>query len=106
MDALRDLAARLDSAGGNFADLARRLPYSGPGQSAFHADGPGRLGEIGRALHRQWVTALDNRARELAATAERLTDTAVALRVAAREYADTDDAARRRHLGRRHPGED
>ncbi|MFC6018619.1 hypothetical protein ACFP2T_20715 [Plantactinospora solaniradicis] len=99
MNGLRDLAGRLDSAGGNLADLARRLPYSGPGESAFHADGPGRLGEVGRALHRQWVTALDNRARELAATAERLTDTAAALRVAAREYADTDDAARRRHSG-------
>lgn len=97
MDGLRDIAGRLDSAGGALAELARRLPYAEPAGSAFNADGPGRLGEVGRALHRQWLTALDNRARELTTTAERLADTAVALRAAAGEYADTDDAARRRH---------
>ncbi|GAA3759940.1 hypothetical protein GCM10022225_51810 [Plantactinospora mayteni] len=93
MDGLRDLAGRLDTAGGSLADLARRLPYAGPDGSAFAADEPGRLGEVGGILHRQWSTALDNRARELLATAERLTDTGTALRVAATGYADSDAAA-------------
>lgn len=97
MESLRDLAGRLDNASGTLADLARRMPYGGPGEYAFHADGPGRLGEVGRALHRQWLAALDHRTRELAATAERLTDTAAAVRIAATEYADSDDTAQHRH---------
>ncbi|MGI5147054.1 hypothetical protein ACQEVC_11825 [Plantactinospora sp. CA-294935] len=96
MDSLRDLAGRLDGAGGSLAELARRLPYAGPSGSAFGADGPGRLGEIGGLLHRQWSAALDNRARELLATAERLTDTGSALRIAGTAYADSDAAAYRR----------
>ncbi|GAB3964803.1 hypothetical protein V1634_00890 [Plantactinospora veratri] len=96
MDRLRDLARQLDTAAGDLAGLARRLPYAGPGGGAFGADGPGRLGEIGATLHRQWSAALDNRARELLATAERLTDTGTALRVAETAYADSDTAAYRR----------
>ncbi|GIG90888.1 hypothetical protein [Plantactinospora endophytica] len=96
MDRLRDLAGRLDSVAGTLADLARRLPYAGPDGSAFAADGSGRLGEVGAMLHRQWSTALDNRARELTATAERLTDTAAALRIADQAYADVDVEAYRR----------
>lgn len=99
MDSLRKLADRLDDAGGDLAELARRLPYVGPGERAFAVDGPGRLGEVGRALHRQWLVALDNRTRELTGAAERLADTAAALRTAETEYADRDDTVRRRHAG-------
>ncbi|MEQ4303809.1 hypothetical protein ABNF97_20920 [Plantactinospora sp. B6F1] len=96
MDGLRDLAGRLDVTGGSLADLARRLRYAGPDEAAFGADGPGRLGEVGGILHRQWSAALDNRARELLATAERLADTGTALRIAEAAYADSDAAAHHR----------
>ena len=99
MDSLRDLAGRLDEAGGTLAGVARELAYAGPPETAFGVDAPGRLGEVGRALHEQWVAATDSRAREATTTADRLAATAAALRVAATGYADTDDAARRRHDG-------
>ncbi|ROT33983.1 hypothetical protein [Micromonospora sp. HM5-17] len=99
MDALHDLAGRLDDAGETLARLARRLPYAGPPEAALDPTSPGRPGEIGRLLHRQWLTALDDRIRELSAAADRLADTAAALRSAAREYADADDAVRRRLAG-------
>ncbi|MDG4790464.1 hypothetical protein O7626_31885 [Micromonospora sp. WMMD1102] len=96
MDGLRDLAVQLESAAGVLADLARRVPYAGPSGSAFAADGPGRLGEVGAMLHRQWTAALDDRTRELLGTAERLTDTGAALRTAAIGYADGEVEAYRR----------
>ncbi|WP_422772875.1 hypothetical protein ACN28C_07865 [Plantactinospora sp. WMMC1484] len=97
MEALRELAGRLDAASGTLADLARRLPYAGPDGGAVVADGPGRLGEVGASLHRQWVAALDARGRELLATAETLTDTGAALRIAGIGYAESDAAAQRRY---------
>ncbi|MEO3743690.1 hypothetical protein [Plantactinospora sp. B5E13] len=99
MDSLRDLAGRIDDATETLAELARRLPYVGAAGDALHADGPGRPGEIGRALRRQWETILDDRVRELTGAADRLTDTAAALRTAAEWYADSDDAAEQRFLG-------
>ncbi|MEE6261293.1 type VII secretion target [Plantactinospora sonchi] len=96
MDSLRDLAGRLDDATETLAECARRLPYVGAAGDALHVDGPGRPGEIGRALRRQWGMLLDDRIRELTGTVERLTDTAAALRTAAQRYADTDDAAEQR----------
>ncbi|MGI5211604.1 hypothetical protein [Plantactinospora sp. CA-290183] len=93
MDDLRDLAARLEGASGTLSDLARRLPYAGPAASAFTVDAPGLPGEVGRALHAQWLAALDNRARELAAAAEQLADGAAAVRAADQAYADSDDGA-------------
>lgn len=99
MDSLRDLAGRIDEATEPLTELARRLPYVGAAGDALHADGPGRPGEIGRALRRQWETILDDRVRELAGAADRLTDTAAALRTAAERYADSDDAAEQRFRG-------
>jgi hypothetical protein len=93
VDALYDLAGRLDDAGDALARLARRLPYAGPFEAALGTTSPGRPGEVGRLLHRQWSIALDHRVRELTDAADRLSDTAAALRVAARAYADTDAAA-------------
>lgn len=96
MDSLYAVAGRLDEAAATLTDAARTVTVLGPPGRAFGVDGPGRLGELGRALHRQWIAAADARAREAVAAAARLADIAATLRVAAASYADTDVAARRR----------
>ncbi|MFC7549049.1 hypothetical protein [Plantactinospora sp. GCM10030261] len=97
MDSLASLGGRLDvaatrlgTATGALAAAARLAP------DAFGVHGPGRLGEIGRALHTRWVAAIDDRAREAGQLAAELTDVAGAVRLAARGYANSDQAARHR----------
>ncbi len=104
MESLRALAARLDEASATLAAVAHAATVAGPAPTAFGADGPGRPGDLGRALHRQWVTATDNRAREARAAAARFAAAASAIRDAADRYADTDAAARHRlaHTPDRH----
>ncbi|MFI7076355.1 hypothetical protein ACIBO1_03565 [Micromonospora sp. NPDC049903] len=101
MDTLRALAARLDEASATLTALSRSVTAADPAQVSFGADAPGRPGEIGRALHRQWVNATGDRAREAHAAAAQLTATATALRQAADRYSDTDSAASRRLAGER-----
>lgn len=96
MESLHTVAAALDEASATLTAVARAAAAAVPAQATFGADGAGRPGEIGRALHRQWATATDNRAREATAAATRLAAAASAIRSAAERYADTDDAARRR----------
>ncbi|SCG80194.1 hypothetical protein GA0070609_6301 [Micromonospora echinaurantiaca] len=99
METLRALASRLDEAGATLAALSRTVTVGDPPQAAFGADAPGRPGEIGRALHRQWVAATTDRAREAHAAAARLAEAATAVRGAADGYRAADDAARRRLTG-------
>ncbi|MFF0149956.1 hypothetical protein [Micromonospora sp. NPDC005203] len=99
MDTLRALSARLDEASATLTTIAQTVTASDPAQAAFGADAPGRPGEIGRALHRQWVTATDDRAREARTAAGRLAAAASAVREAADRYAEVDRAARRRLAG-------
>ncbi|MFC3503881.1 hypothetical protein ACFOOK_23325 [Micromonospora krabiensis] len=99
MDTLRALAARLDQASAVLTTLSHTVTAGDPGQAAFGVDAPGRPGEIGRALHRQWTAATDNRAREASAAAGRLSAAAAAVREAADGYIDTDRAARLRLTG-------
>jgi hypothetical protein len=97
MDSLRDLAGRLDAAADSLADAGaalERLASDGP---AFAADAPGRPGELGRAMHAQWMAALAARSREAAAAGARLDDTAQTVRVIAAAYRDADESAWRRH---------
>jgi len=101
MDTLRALSARLDEASATLTTLSHRVTASDPAQVAFGTDAPGRPGEIGRALHRQWVAATDDRAREARAAAHRLASAAAAIREAADRYSDVDRAARRRISGER-----
>ncbi|SCG63460.1 hypothetical protein [Micromonospora halophytica] len=101
MDTLRALAARLEEASATLAVLSRTVTAADPAHPAFGADAPGRPGEIGRALHRQWTTATGDRAREASAAAARLAAAASAVRSAADRYADADDIARRRLAGER-----
>lgn len=96
---LRTLAIRLDDASATLTALSRSVTAGDPAQAAFGADAPGRPGEIGRALLRQWMTATGDRAREAHVAAGHLAATADALRRAADQYADTDVAVRRRLTG-------
>jgi hypothetical protein len=91
------LADRLAGAGDRLAAGAGGLADADPGAGAFGVDSPGRLGEVGRLLHRHWSAALAGRVREAAAHGARLSDAADAVRVAAGRYGDAESAARARH---------
>ncbi len=99
MNDLRALADRLDEASATLTALSRSVTATDPPQVAFGVDAPGRPGEIGRALHRQWAAATGDRAREAHAAAAGLAATADALRQAADRYADTDSVTARRLVG-------
>ena len=94
-----DLAVRIGALGDEVSGVAGPLSRTDPGPAAFGSDAPGRLGELGRALHARFGEALAAREREAAAAAARLADLAGALRTAAGGYRDVEDAASRRHLG-------
>ncbi|MFC0526725.1 hypothetical protein [Phytohabitans kaempferiae] len=96
MDTLRDLAAGFDEASDALTAAGRRLAHLEPPASSFGAGGPGRLGEMGRALHRQWLDAFGARGREAAVASARLADVAGALHATAADYSGVDDTARRR----------
>jgi hypothetical protein len=96
MDSLHAVAGQLDEAAATLATAARTVTVLGPPDRAFGVDGPGRLGDLGRALRDQWLTAADARAHEAGAAANQLAGIAGMIRVAAASYADTDFAARRR----------
>jgi len=92
---MNETVRALRSAGALSSEAAAGVNAVDPGPRAFGADGPGRLGELGRALHQHWQRALDARAREAAAHGARLDEAAdLLLRVAA-DYADIDESARR-----------
>jgi hypothetical protein len=99
MDALISAAGRLDAAASAMASASRALGETGPPAGAFGADAPGRLGELGRALHGRWLATTGERSREAAALGARLADAAAALRVAAAGYAASDERAARRFPG-------
>jgi hypothetical protein len=85
------------ASGERLAGAGAALGELDPGARAFGADAPGRLGELGQALHRHCAAALAARAREAAAHGARLVDVATALRDAAAGYADIDRSAADRH---------
>ncbi|GAA1827411.1 hypothetical protein GCM10009682_53390 [Luedemannella flava] len=87
--ALRELGATLTGA-------ATRTPLVDPGGAAFGDHGPGRLGDLGRALHVRWRDALDARAREAAAHGARATELGDTLARVAAGYTDVDDGASKR----------
>lgn len=89
-----EFAGRLDEAAALLAAAAQAVTYAAP-QPVFGVDGPGRPGDLGRALHERWVAATAARAREAAVAAVRLTDVASRLRTVVEAYDDVDHAARR-----------
>jgi hypothetical protein len=88
--ALRETGAILTESGARTHELD-------PGMAAFGGAGPGRLGELGRALHHQWQSALDARAREGAAHGARVDDAADGLARAASGYAESDESSAKQH---------
>lgn len=96
MDALISAAGRLDAAASAMARASRALGETGPPAGAFGGDAPGRLGDLGRALHSRWLATTGERSREAAALGARLSDAASALRVAAAGYTASDERAARR----------
>ena len=92
---IEDLANRIDAAGDALAGASTTLSLADPGARAFGADAAGGLGELGRALHRQFAAALAARGREAAAHGARLADTAQALRLVAAGYRGAEDETRR-----------
>ncbi len=96
---VEDLAGRVDGVAAAVAASAARLGAADLGPGAFGGDVPGRLGELGRALHAAWSAGLAARQREAADTGERLADLVGALRLVAERYRAVEDAADRRHRG-------
>lgn len=97
--AMDHLAERHETAGDLLAATQRTLPDLAAAGGHLGADAAGRPGRVGAALHARWEAVLAARVREAADAAERLADTAVALRDTSQEYARADTAAARR-LGR------
>jgi hypothetical protein len=96
---LDDLARRIEAAADVLASRSATITLVDPGPQAFGADATGRLGDLGRALHRRFSTALGARSREAAAHGARLAETAQALRLIARNYREIEDDRRDRHDG-------
>jgi hypothetical protein len=94
---LDDLADQIDSAADVIAGASTTMTLIDPGARAFGGDGVGSLGELGRALHRQFTAALTARGRESAAHGARLADAAQALRLVATGYRGVEDETRDRH---------
>jgi hypothetical protein len=94
---LTDVASRLRAAGDEFTSASAALGDADPGARAFGADGPGRLGELGRTLHGRLAAALAARGREATALGARLGDAAHAVQLAVIGYRDTEQTAQHRH---------
>jgi hypothetical protein len=82
-----------DELTGAAAELARLLPAA----EALSGGGPGRVGELVTAMHAQLGAAIAARAREAAAHGARFAEAAQALRLVVAGYAETEEAAHRRH---------
>jgi hypothetical protein len=87
---LDDLEKRLDTAATRLARAATALTQLDPGARAFGADGPGRLGDLGRAMSTQFTAALDARDRQAGAAGTEVTRLGDGMRHAAASYRETD----------------
>ncbi|HKE67521.1 MAG TPA: hypothetical protein VKB59_23220 [Micromonosporaceae bacterium] len=87
---LDELETRLDAAADRLARAARALPGLDPGSRPFGADGPGRLGELGRAMSTQFTAALDARDRAAGSAGSAVAHLGAGMRHAAAGYRDVD----------------
>ena len=87
---LDELEKRLDAATTRLARAAGALPRLEPGARAFGADGPGRLGDLGRAMSAQFTAALDARDRQASRAATTLGNLSDGVRHAAAGYREAD----------------
>ncbi|AGZ38677.1 type VII secretion target [Actinoplanes friuliensis] len=93
---MEKLAERLDSAADALTTVDRSLSAHAASASAFGADDEGVPGRLGRQLHERWLAVLAARSQEAAAAAARLTELAADVRLAAKNYTETDDEVARR----------
>jgi uncharacterized protein YukE len=96
---MQDIAERLDTAADALRTVDRALPAHTATAGTFAATEDGLPGRLGRDLHAHWQAVLNARCDEATEVAGTLHDLAAGLRLTAKEYADTDDAAARR-IGR------
>jgi Excreted virulence factor EspC, type VII ESX diderm len=96
---LDDLEKRLDAAAARLARSAAHLSSLHPGARTFGADGPGRLGDIGRAMSAQFAGALDARDRQAGSAAAAVSDLATGVRHAAAGYRQADSNRGKRPRG-------
>ncbi|HEX6968831.1 MAG TPA: type VII secretion target [Micromonosporaceae bacterium] len=101
MERISTYADRIEQAGSVVTGTVDALAAAGPAGPDFGVEAPGALGELGQALHGQWQSALAAHIAQARAVADSLAETAESLRQAARAYADTDHAVRRRYAEER-----
>ncbi|MFI5934896.1 type VII secretion target [Actinoplanes sp. NPDC051494] len=93
---MKSIADRLESVSAAVGAVERSLSLQAVSPSAFGADDEGRPGRLGRELHDLWSATLEARSREATDIAHRLSDLADEVRMAARDYEETDDDVSRR----------
>lgn len=91
-----DMADRLDHAADTMSAVARDVSVLAVPAAALAAGEPGLPGRLGRALYAHWSAVLDARSHEASAAAGRLAEMARSVRTTSRQYAETDEAVRRR----------
>ena len=96
-ESLSGAVAAIRVTGDLLGEAGQQLPAVDPGATAFGADGPGRLGELGRDLYLHWQRGLDARAREAHAHAARVHDLADVAGRTASGFADANQSARSGH---------
>jgi hypothetical protein len=97
MESLTGTVANIRAAADLLGETGQWLGMTDPGPAAFGADGPGRLGDLGRQTYEQWLAALDARVREARAHALRAQDFADVLGQAVGGFSDADSHAGRAH---------
>jgi hypothetical protein len=94
---IEELAARIAGLGAGVTESGAGLRLADPGARALPTDAPGRLGELGRAMHDRLAGALAAREREAAGHGARLGRLGTALGAAASGYRAAEDGAHQRH---------
>jgi len=97
-DLVLQFVSLASDASDSLADTSARIASTNPGAPLFGAFAPGRLGELGRAMHHQLVDALTSQADAAAAHGARYADLAVNLRAMLSNHDDADHWVRRRFL--------
>lgn len=88
---LDQLAARLASAGVQLRGITGRMESSTLASHAFGGNGPGRIGELGRALDAQHDRTMEFRRSESAQLSDAVDDLADTVAKAAANYRDLED---------------
>ncbi|MEU8821976.1 hypothetical protein [Actinoplanes sp. NPDC048796] len=90
------LAERLDRAADDLRSVERAVAALTVPPGAFAESSAGLPGRLGRSLHEHWTAVVAARAQEASGASGRLTAMATSVRATRDDYAETDDAVRRR----------